>query len=225
VSGRIDRVDQATIGDELYVRVIDYKSSARGLDFAEIYYGLAIQMLLYLKTVVEQSEHLFARQAKPAGALYFHVKNPLLKGDLSASEEVRERLLLESYQMQGVIVENDAVLEATDGIAFAERTKSPLVKVTFTKEGLHKTQTKGVLPEQDLERLMDHAWEELKESSSEIYEGEIAIDPFNYQDRKPCTFCEYRAVCQFDEALGNEYRELAPLSEKDVLERLKEEEE
>lgn len=224
-TGRIDRIDQATIGDELYVRVIDYKSSARGLDFAEIYYGLAIQMLLYLKTVVEQSEHLFARQAKPAGALYFHVKNPLLKGDLSASDEVRERLLLESYQMQGVIVENDAVLEATDGIAFAERTKSPLVKVTFTKDGLHKTQTRGVLPEQDLERLMDHAWEELKESSSEIYEGEIAIDPFNYQDRKPCTFCEYRAVCQFDEALGNEYRELAPLSEKDVLERLKEEEE
>lgn len=224
-TGRIDRIDQATIGDQLYVRIIDYKSSARGLDFAEIYYGLAIQMLLYLKTVVEQSELLYQRQAKPAGALYFHVKNPMLRGDLSADEEERNQLLLESYQMQGVILENDEVLRAMDHIAYDERKKSPLVKVTFTKNGLHKTQTKGVVQEEDLSALMDHAWEALKDSSQDIYDGDIAINPFDYQERTPCSFCEYRSVCQFDESLGNQYRPLKPMSEKEVLERLKEEEE
>ncbi|VWX33211.1 helicase-exonuclease AddAB subunit AddB [Exiguobacterium oxidotolerans] len=224
-TGRIDRVDQATIGDQLYVRIVDYKSSARALDFAEIYYGLAIQMLLYLKTVVEQSEVLFNQQAKPAGALYFHVKNPMLRSDLSAAEEERNRLLLESYQMQGVIVENDDVLRAMDQVAFDERKKSPLVKVTFTKTGLHKSHTKGVVKEAELNALMDHAWDELKTSSAEMYAGDIAIDPFDYQERTPCTFCEYRSVCQFDESLGNSYRQLDPLSEKEVLDRLKEEEE
>lgn len=221
-TGRIDRVDQATIGDQLYVRIVDYKSSAKELDFAEIYYGLAIQMLLYLKTVVEQSEVLFNQQAKPAGALYFHVKNPMLRGDLSADEIERSRLLLESYQMQGVIVENDEVLRAMDQIAYDERKKSPLVKVTFTKTGLHKSHTKGVVKEDELNALMDHAWDELKTSSQSMYEGDIAIDPFDYQERTPCTFCEYRSVCQFDESLGNDYRRLDALSEKEVLERLKE---
>jgi ATP-dependent helicase/nuclease subunit B len=222
-TGRIDRVDQATIGDQLYVRVVDYKSSAKELDFAEIYYGLAIQMLLYLKTVVEQSEVLFNQQAKPAGALYFHVKNPMMRGDLSADEIERNQLLLESYQMQGVIVENDEVLRAMDQIAYDERKKSPLVKVTFTKTGLHKSHTKGVVKEEELTALMDHAWDELKTSSQAMYAGDIAIDPFDYQERTPCTFCEYRSVCQFDQSLGNDYRQLKSLSEKEVLERLKEE--
>lgn len=222
-TGRIDRVDQATIGDQLYVRIVDYKSSAKELDFAEIYYGLAIQMLLYLKTVVEQSEVLFNQQAKPAGALYFHVKNPMLRGDLSADDIERNRLLLEAYQMQGVIVENDEVLRAMDQIAYDERKKSPLVKVTFTKTGLHKSHTKGVVKEEQLNALMDYAWDELKTSSQSMYEGDIAIDPFDYHERTPCTFCEYRSVCQFDQSLGNDYRKLDSLSEKEVLERLKEE--
>jgi len=43
--GRIDRVDQAISNDQLYLRIIDYKSSAHGLSLLEVYYGLALQML------------------------------------------------------------------------------------------------------------------------------------------------------------------------------------
>lgn len=78
------------------------------------------------------------------------------------------------------------------------------------------------MKEDELNALMDHAWDELKTSSQSMYEGDIAIDPFDYQERTPCTFCEYRSVCQFDESLGNDYRRLDAMSEKEVLERLKE---
>src|SRR5699024_7321278 len=42
--GRIDRVDEAVQQEQLYLRIIDYKSSARGLDLEDVYYGLALQM-------------------------------------------------------------------------------------------------------------------------------------------------------------------------------------
>src|SRR5699024_10581654 len=39
--GRIDRVDKAEDGDDLFLRIIDYKSSAIGLNLVEVYYGIA----------------------------------------------------------------------------------------------------------------------------------------------------------------------------------------
>ena len=46
--GRIDRVDATEIGGKNYVRVVDYKSSAKSLDLTEVYYGLSLQMMTYL---------------------------------------------------------------------------------------------------------------------------------------------------------------------------------
>ena len=46
--GRIDRVDKAEDGNEIFLRVLDYKSSEKDLNLTEVYYGLALQMLTYL---------------------------------------------------------------------------------------------------------------------------------------------------------------------------------
>src|SRR5699024_5141974 len=61
--GRIDRVDQAKLNEHLYLRIIDYKSSERGLDLLEVYYGLALQMLTYLDVVLSQSEEWLGLKA------------------------------------------------------------------------------------------------------------------------------------------------------------------
>src|SRR5699024_8705080 len=74
--GRIDRVDKAAAGDELFLRIIDYKSSARGLNLVEVYYGIALQMLAYLDVILMHSERWLGTKAMPAGVLYFHVHNP-----------------------------------------------------------------------------------------------------------------------------------------------------
>jgi ATP-dependent helicase/nuclease subunit B len=40
----------------------------------------------------------------------------------------------------------------------------------------------------------------------------------------PCTFCEYKSVCQFDESLAeNQYRILKSEKNDDVLKRMREE--
>ena len=54
--GRIDRVDKAEEENEIFLRVLDYKSSEKDLNLTEVYYGLALQMLTYLDIVVTHSK-------------------------------------------------------------------------------------------------------------------------------------------------------------------------
>lgn len=91
--GRIDRIDQATDEEQLYLRIIDYKSSAKGLNLAEVYYGLALQMITYLDVVLLNAEKWLGQKATPGGVLYFHVHNPML----SLSESLAMRKLMQSF--------------------------------------------------------------------------------------------------------------------------------
>lgn len=77
--GRIDRVDRAEGSNGLLLRIVDYKSSKKALDLTEVYYGLALQMLTYLDIVITHSKSWLGDQANPAGVLYFHVHNPMIK--------------------------------------------------------------------------------------------------------------------------------------------------
>ena len=69
--GQIDRVDVALEGDKTYIRVIDYKSSDRRLDLASVYYGLSLQLLVYLLVVTSFGRDISGQlsQVIPAGAI------------------------------------------------------------------------------------------------------------------------------------------------------------
>ena len=41
ITGKIDRIDTATSNDGKYLRIIDYKSSAKNIDLNEVYAGFA----------------------------------------------------------------------------------------------------------------------------------------------------------------------------------------
>ena len=48
IIGKIDRVDIAKTEDGKYIRIIDYKSSIKDIDFSEVYGGLQLQLITYL---------------------------------------------------------------------------------------------------------------------------------------------------------------------------------
>src|SRR5699024_3884263 len=77
--GRIDRVDKAEQDGNLYLRIIDYKSSDYQLSLEDVYYGLSLQMLTYLHVILLQSEKWLGMQASPAGVLYFHIHDAMVK--------------------------------------------------------------------------------------------------------------------------------------------------
>lgn len=64
LGGTVDRVDFYRRGDDIYLRVIDYKSSAHDVSLEDIRHGLNLQLLIYLFTLCRPEN------VKPAGALY-----------------------------------------------------------------------------------------------------------------------------------------------------------
>ena len=89
--GRIDRIDASEIEGKSYIRVIDYKSSARELDLSEVYYGLSLQMMTYLDVALENADELLGVHADPAGVLYIHVHNPMIRPGTELSPAIVRR--------------------------------------------------------------------------------------------------------------------------------------
>ena len=101
--GRIDRIDASEIKGRNYIRVVDYKSSARELDLAEVYYGLSLQMMTYLDVALEHADELLGFHADPAGLLYMHVHNPMIRPDAELSAALFRSMKLRNPIKCGVI--------------------------------------------------------------------------------------------------------------------------
>ena len=48
IRGKIDRINLVNAGEENYLTILDYTSSAHSFNFSDAYYGLAMQMITYL---------------------------------------------------------------------------------------------------------------------------------------------------------------------------------
>ncbi len=64
LGGTVDRVDFYRRGDEIFLRVIDYKSSSHDISISEVKRGLGLQLLIYLFALCRPEN------IHPAGALY-----------------------------------------------------------------------------------------------------------------------------------------------------------
>ena len=53
ITGKIDRIDTYDDGNTIYVKIVDYKSSARELKLNDVYNGLQAQLVTYLKAYID----------------------------------------------------------------------------------------------------------------------------------------------------------------------------
>ena len=72
--------------------------------------------------------------------------------------------------------------------------------------------------------MIDLLIKKIKETGKAILEGNIAVNPCEQGSYQSCTYCDYKAVCGFDEKIpGYEYRVLPSLSEDEIMLKMKEE--
>ena len=132
--GRIDRVDKAEDGNEIFLRVLDYKSSEKDLNLTEVYYGLALQMLTYLDIVVTHSKDLVGTEATPAGVLYFHVHNPVVKSKGMLSVDQIEEEIYKDFKMKGLVLGDNQVIQLMDqSLEIGASSKSNIIPAGFKK--------------------------------------------------------------------------------------------
>ncbi|ASA23614.1 helicase-exonuclease AddAB subunit AddB [Paenibacillus donghaensis] len=214
VVGRIDRVDMAEGQNGVLLRVIDYKSSQKDLKLHEVYYGLSLQMLTYLDVLLTYAEQWLGRPALPAGTLYFHVHDPLLSSPNGLNREQAEQELLKRFKMKGLLSADREVISLMD--TTLDKGHSSIVPVALKADGSFYTNASVATPEQ-WGQLLTSVRSTISEIGTRITEGDVEIQPYRIQQETACTFCSFRPVCQFDEAVeGNSYNNLGKPG-KDVI--------
>ena len=222
LTGRIDRIDTCSDGGRELVKIIDYKTGMEKFDMTEVYYGLQLQLIIYLNAALEITE-MQGKTAEPAGIFYSEIKDPILKSDQILTEEERKRQLLRALKGSGCVSADRGVISRLDRTLSADHTSSDVIPVSLKKDGtLAKTGTNALEPE-DFRLVMDYVNRKVREIGKKILEGDVSVNPYQYGDDTACSFCPYRSVCGFDlQTPGCAYRRLDKLDTEEALEKMKE---
>lgn len=213
LSGRIDRLDAAEKDGAVYLRVIDYKSSHQGIVLPEIYHGLKLQLLTYLHVALQHYSRM-GLKVKPAGILYYTVREPLIPVQGPLPEAEAARLILSNLKMRGFFLDDREVFRMMDNQT--ESGWSELFPVGIKRDGSFYSSS-PVFNESQFSLLTDYLNRVFMEAGEEIVAGNVTIEPYRDNAITACTFCEYKPVCKFDNQLsGNNYRSLPKVSEDDI---------
>lgn len=216
LNGRIDRIDTAEKDGKVYVRIVDFKSSAKNLDPAKLYEGDQLQLPMYLKCEVDKLKKS-GKDAKPASMLYYHVEDPLIDIEADTSDETIAQKKINSAMMHGVTGLEDVTLSLSDEVLAEKRGKSDVINVGFSTKGeLYKNAE--VLEPAELETVMNYSGYVAQERAERILDGDISILP---TEKGSCEYCEFRASCSFDRKIpGYEKRPQSKMSKDEMIEKM-----
>ncbi|MCL1936200.1 MAG: PD-(D/E)XK nuclease family protein [Defluviitaleaceae bacterium] len=183
INGKIDRIDILQKDENKFVKIIDYKSSERRLQEKDINIGIGLQLIVYLKSILEQKKFFKNDNIIPAGIFYFVLDNPFLENltnDIISHTDILEKKILEEFSMNGFILDDTIVLDAI---------QKEIKVIKESKNSKYEIQ--------DFKRIMDNATEVLKDIGKEILSGNISPFSFKNRNKKDCEYCEYKPICNF----------------------------
>ena len=226
LKGRIDRIDVCQDKENhLYVKVIDYKSGTTQLDLIKLYYGLQIQLALYLNAALELEKKRFPDKfVQPAGVFYYNTKDPILnKEDVKNPENPQEEIL-KKLKMDGICSSEPEILQKLDrNLSAGKSVESFAVPVKYTAKGTFSGNSK-VANQEEFAIMMDYVQDKAKKIGREILKGNTNVNPFERQKENACEYCPYKEVCGFDEKLpGYGYRRLENYKSDELWQLMKEE--
>ncbi len=211
LNGVIDRADRA----EEFVRVVDYKSSARELSVNDIYHGISLQLAVYLATLLRQNP-----EYRPGSMTYLAADDPIVSirsmGDVhQVEEEIRSR-----FMMKGLLLKDKTVLSMMD--QELEKTgKSNVVDAGFKKDGdILATKEKNMLTLGEFQLILKRAVDMARLLCEDIYQGKTDAKPVKCGDTDGCRYCSYQHFCGFDPDRDRP-EELPKLDKEEVFTRLR----
>ena len=193
--GRIDRLDTCEDEDHVYVKVIDYKSGNKKFDLAAVYYGLQLQLIVYMNVAAEMMKKSHPdKEVVPAALLYYHVNDPMIKSEEELSPEQVNDQLLKELRMNGLVNDSEEVIGLLDG-SFA--TKSSIIPVERKSDGSLSARS-SVVNRQDYEVISNYVNQKMHQFGTEILQGNIEVNPCEQGNTESCTYCTFREICAFD---------------------------
>lgn len=191
LTGVIDRADKYETEDGIFVRVVDYKTGSKTFKLDDVFYGLDIQLMVYLDALVKSDGRY-----QYGGALYFKIDDPIYAADTRVTESEARAKIESALKMKGLLLDDERVLSATDPVT-ANRAKVASF-ANFTA-------------------LSGHLQSLVRQLCNALSSGDIAIRPYRKSEFSPCEYCPYGGVCSFDpRQRGNRYEYLPAVKDGDV---------
>lgn len=191
MSGVADRVDGWLHDGRLYLRVIDYKTGKKAFSLSDVWYGMGLQMLLYLFALERTGQARYGHEIVPAGVLYVPARDVLVSapGDLTDEEIAQKRA--SAVRRSGLILSDPDVLQAM------EHGGTPrYLPVKFNRSG--EATGDALANAEQLGALSRHIRETLLELARELRQGSITADPYyRSQQDTACAYCDYLDICHF----------------------------
>lgn len=192
LNGVIDRVDKLSSDSGDYIRIVDYKSTGKTIDFYEVFYGIKIQLAVYLMTMLSQST---VDRIKPGGMLYLSLDAPVILVKSPAELDRVEAEVKKKLVMTGFYLNNLDVLDAMDN-EFIENSKSEIIDVELDRTGLLKG--KNTLTLDEFRVMLDTVSENIRKEGQKIFDGDFSVNPIKNSGTTSCDYCPYKSICMFD---------------------------
>ncbi|MEY8352439.1 helicase-exonuclease AddAB subunit AddB [Lachnospiraceae bacterium 54-53] len=212
--GRIDRLDMCEDEEAVYVKIIDYKSGNTAFDLTALYYGLQLQLVVYMDAALEMEERRRPdKPVVPAGIFYYNISDPVVEkeGEMTG-EEISSRIL-KQLRMNGLV---NSDLNAISHLDHEIETESDVIPVAL-KNGIIQEARSSVAGGRRFDALRSFVREKLKAEGREILDGVIDVNPYKQGNRSACDYCPYHAVCGFDLKTGGYgYRKFGSLKSGEI---------
>lgn len=218
LKGRIDRIDVSEDDEHVYVKVIDYKSGNKQFDLAALYYGLQLQLVVYMNTALElEAKKHPGKEAVPAALLYYHIDDPSVETPVELLPEELEEQLTKQLRMKGVVNASPDIIERLDRYM---EDKSDVIPVEKKKDGSYSARS-SVMSGEELRLVSDYVSRKITDIGREILRGTISLNPYERGKEEACTYCTFRKVCGFEEGIpGCAKRKLEELDKEEILKRM-----
>ncbi len=192
IEGIVDRVDTLKVGNDVYVRVSDYKTGMKHFSLDGIKDGENLQMMLYLKAITESRGKRFLEEMGvgdggrliPAGIVY--VKTSV--SDVTVSRSSDELALSE---VKSIYERLGASLDDSESLAAMNPEFIPMTKPSRNSEAVPLTYSA-----EDWDALCLDMQGVITDVAKQIAKGRITTDISKSGGFHPCDDCQYKFLCR-----------------------------
>ena len=197
-TGKIDRIDLYD-AEDIFVRIIDYKSGAKKFNVQDIYSGLQLQLVAYLSAAMEKVKEDNPDKTVRPGGVYYYLINDRFTDDTENGED--------KFRMSGLTSCEEGMIEAADQTLSPDNKKSHIVNVTLTNSGYSKNSQ--IANDAEFEHLLRFVRDKITDVSQKIKDGCVDIEPFYRSNAdNGCRYCDFKDICRFEAGrYGTDWKE------------------
>jgi len=208
LNGKIDRLDVANLGTEKIAIVFDYKRKNKSFSWSKFYYGLDMQLPIYVLAVRNTTG---SKTKNAIGAFYMPVE---VSPEKAAFDELLKKKDKFAYEAKGIF--NGRFFQQLDS-----SNSNKFYNFFVTKKGdqYGYDNRSGALRPDDFEKVLRFTEKKIIELAEEIISGKIDVWPYRLGTESPCSYCDYKSLCRFDWQI-NDYNFLESANKHQALEKM-----